>query len=341
VSTKATSQSFGDLDTSANYRYVVTAENKAGKGQASPQSNAVMPYGTPTVPPRPTARLLNDTDRKAEVSWGATADFRGPGGYYRVRATDGQGNVVGPRTATSPYVFTGLVNGRNYTFTVRACNDYKCSEWSQPSNAVSPYTVPGTPGVTWHKTSATDGHFTVRGTGNDGGRPVQNIEWKMSGSQTKDGSRSAGQGWPFDVGVSGGYSQSYTLQARACNAAGCGAWARASGQTDPPPDPRAWVTKGGNPGSVRGCESGTCNYFVVNTKDFPAGNHQVQCWSDSTPQVSGWHDIITGGKTWSAGSSKTYSLPANGQVQLSCFFGYPGVQVAVMIDGKRYEARTW
>jgi hypothetical protein len=297
-----------------------------------------MPWGTPTVPPRPSAQLLDDTDSKAQVSWGDTANFRGPGGYYEVRAVDGGGGVVGPRRAGSPYTFTGLTNGRNYTFEVQACNDFRCSGWSTPSNAVSPYTTPGTPGVTWARTAPDDGEFTVRGTGNDGGRPVQRIEWKLSGGQDDSGSRSS---WPFTIGVNTGYAKQYTLQARACNAAGCGAWASDTGSTAQPPDPRAWVTKGSGVSNSQ-CSHSSCAHYVVNTRDFPGGTHRVQCWADSTPSVSGWHDIVTHGKTWSSGSVVyTGTLPANGERQLNCFFGYPGIQVAVMIDGVRYEPRTW
>ncbi len=328
VSTKGTSQSFEGLDTSANYRYAVTAENKAGRGEASPQSNQVMPYGTPTVPPRPSARLLGDTNGKAEVSWGGTADFRGPGGYYQVRAVDGQGNTLGPRNAASPYVFTGLTNGRNYTFQVLACNDFTCSGWSEASNSVSPYTVPSTPGVTWHKASATDGHFTVRGPGDNGGRKVDRIEWKLSGSERNDGSRTS---WPFDVGVGGGYGKSYTLEARACNAAGCGGWASASGRTDPPPDPRAFVTRGA---SVRTdtCTHSSCSYFVVNTRDFQPGTYNIECWGHGS---NGWENIVRPGHSYSR------HLSANGELQLPCYFGWPGRDVAVKINGVEYERRAW
>jgi hypothetical protein len=333
LQTAETSITASGLDTSSTYTYAVTAENKAGKGGTSPQSNPVIPYGKPGTPGTPEASLGSNTDSQANVTW-AAADANGNPVTYTVQNDKGASRTT---TATS-ITFTGLDNGTAYRFRVQACNAAGCSAWTAYSNAVTPYTVPSTPGVTWHKTSATDGYFTVRGPGDDGGRPVQKIEWKLSGSESKSGSRTS---WPFDVGVSGGYGKSYTLQARACNVAGCGSWASASGATDPPPDPRAWVTPGSDVNNSS-CSNYSCAYYVVNTRDFPGGNHQVQCWADTTPDVSGWHDIVTQGKTWATGRV-VYSgtLPANGEKQLNCYFGYPGVQVAVMIDGKRYEARTW
>ncbi|GAA1715987.1 Ig-like domain-containing protein [Isoptericola hypogeus] len=321
------------LATRSTYTFVVTAENKAGKGSASAASNAVTPYGTPGAPGAPTAALGADTNGRADVSWGA-ADANGNPVTYTV-ATDQGGSTT--TTATS-LTYPGLANGTAYRFRVQACNAAGCSAWTAWSGAVTPFTVPGTPGASWSKASATDGEFRTSAPSSDGGRPVARYEWQLSGSQNDSGSPAS----PPTVGVSGGHDKTYSFQIRACNAAGCGAWATASGSTDPAPNPRAWVTRGGSTGVVPGqCSSGNCNYFVVNTSDFEPGNHQVQCWSDTTADVSGWHDIITHGKSWSAGSSKTYDLPANGTKALTCFYGIPGTPVAVMIDGVRYEARAW
>jgi hypothetical protein len=338
LETAETSITTSGLDDSSTYTYAVTAENKAGKGGTSPQSNPVIPYGKPGAPGTPQASLGSNTSGQADVSW-AAADANGNPVTYTVQNDKGASRTT---TATS-MTFTGLNNGTEYRFRVQACNAAGCSVWTAWSNAVKPYTVPGTPGVTWHKSSATDGYFTVRGPGDNGGRAVQKIEWKLTGSEAKDGSRTS---WPFDIGVSGGYGKSYTLQARACNQAGCGSWASASGKTDPPPNPRAWVTRGAGTGVRSGCSSGNCNWFVVNTQDFPAGSHRVECWSGSNPAYSGgWHNIIQGsdGKIWTTpgGPGFNVNLPANGEVRLDCFYGYPGTQVAVVIDGKRYEARTW
>ena len=42
------------------------------------------------------------------------------------------------------------------------------------------------------------------------------------------------------------------------------------------------------------------------------------------------------------GSAHKVSLPANGATDLDwCYFGYPGENVWVTIDGKDYEKRGW
>lgn len=335
--TKNTAYAIEGLDDSSNYSFTVRAENKAGTGQASPRSNAVMPYGTPTVPPTPSARLLADTDGKAQVSWGATADFRGPGGYYRVRAIDGAGNVLGPRNGASPYTFTGLTNGRNYVFEVQACNDHTCSAWSARSNSVSPYTVPGTPGVTWHKATATDGHFTVRGTANDGGRPIQRIEWRLSGDEVREGSRSAGQGWPFDVGVGGGYSKSYTLQARACNAAGCGAWASDSGRTDAKPQPSFTVGRGSSAVGQPNCTHSSCGWLTLTIRDAaPNTSFSYVCQSSTGQISSSWQNRMRNGT-----QARTDGNGNFGEVEAWCYYGRPGQQVWIETSIGTTQRMTW
>ncbi|MCF4122832.1 Ig-like domain-containing protein [Antribacter sp. KLBMP9083] len=324
-----TSQVIQNLDTNASYTFTVVAHNKAGDSPASGQSNAVVPYGTPDTPGAPRAAHTNAADRTATVTWSPVATFRGPGGYYQMSVNGGAwGNASSPATYTMTY-------GTRYTFRVRACNQYTCSAASGASNELYPYTTPGVPGVTWVKDSATDGHFTMRGPGDDGGNAVTRIEWEFTRGTSGNGSSNS---WPFDVGVPAGYDQTFTLRARACNAAGCGSWGSDTGSTDPAPQPRAWVTRGDSAVGQPGCSDPSCAYYRVTTSDFSAGNHSVECWSGTNASTSGWHNIVY------SGHSRTYNLPANGTVQLNCYYGYPGTEVGVVIDGVRYyesNARTW
>ncbi|GAA1850026.1 Ig-like domain-containing protein [Myceligenerans crystallogenes] len=324
------SQVVENLDTAKSYTFRVTAENKAGKSPAGAESAPVQPFGTPDRPAAPVAALGSNTSGQADVSWTGIGDFRGTGGRYEVRAN--QGVAVNAGAALS-YTYGGLTNGQSYTFSIRACNDKNaCSEWSGESNAVVPYTVPGTPGATWHRSAdGQGGHFTVRGPGSDGGRPVQRIEWRLSGSESNSGTRTA---WPFDVGVRGGYSKSYTLEARACNAAGCGSYVAASGSTIAPPDPKATVSHGSSVNNGD-CSHSSCAYFKLNYSDFPGGSHRVECWSGTNPDTSGWHNIV------GPGEGQTLNFGGNGSIQLYCFYGYPGTQVAARIDGELYDGTTW
>jgi len=102
--------------------------------------------------------------------------------------------------------------------------------------------------------------------------------------------------------------------------------ASASAKTDPPPDPRAWVSHGSSAAGESGCGSGDCQWFKLTTKDFKAGTYSVTCYSET-------------GKIGSGDYSR--KLPANGSIELPCFYGYRGDQVWVTIDGKAYEKQTW
>jgi hypothetical protein len=246
-----TSRTLQDLDQRSSYQFSVTATNKAGVSPASPRSAALEPYGTPAVPGTPRAALISgDTNGKARVSWGEISEFRGNGQYYQVRA-DGS---TEKRATGSPFTFTGLANGRDHTFDVRACNDYTCSGWTARSNAVNPYTVPGRPTIEWTRDRTDDGYFTLYRASNTGGREVTRTEWVMSGDTDATGEtgRSVKR-----ISVPTGPSKSYTLRARSCNVAGCGAWLQRTGTTGSADSNRTLHTaKGGSAG-------GGANYLKV------------------------------------------------------------------------------
>ncbi|MFE5294360.1 Ig-like domain-containing protein [Isoptericola sp. NPDC056618] len=344
VSGGSRSQVVEGLKTSATYTFKVRAQNKAAISEASPASNAVVPYGTPTVPGNVQAALGSNTSGRADVSWSAAAEFRGPKPYYQVRANGSGARNVGNVTS---YTYDGLSNGTAYTFEVQACNEYTCSAWSGKSGSVTPFTTPGTPRVSWSGTKngsgrVDDGSFSINAPSSNGGRAVDKIEYKLTGSASDSGTKTS---WPASVGVPTGYSKSYTLQARAHNEAGWGAWESVTGRTDAPPQPRATVSKGSRTGVQDGCSSGNCNYFKVTAKDFDAGTHRIECWSGNNPDSNaGWHNIImSGSKVWTTpgGPGFDRKLGADTTIQLDCYYGYDGTQVAVVIDGERYAATTW
>ncbi|MFE7505260.1 Ig-like domain-containing protein [Promicromonospora sp. NPDC057488] len=325
LTTSGTSQPVQDLNPESSYTFTVQAENKAGKSPVSGQSAAEPAYGIPTVPAG--VRASNPGNGQANVSWNAIAasDFRGPAHRYEV-----QGNGTRPESAgnATSYTYKGLNNGTSYTFQVRACNQYVCGDWSAASNAVIPFGPVPKPSIsanggdqkvtfTWDATAQNGRSTTVRVTG-------------AITSTAKSGSQTA----------SAGYSDSKEACVTVTDSEGQTNSACATGTSDARPNPRAWVTHGSSINNNE-CSHSSCAYFKINTQDFPAGSHQVACWAGDTPEVSGWHDIVTHGRTWETSNRRSYNIPANGQVQLNCFFGHPGAAVAVMIDGTRYEATNW
>ena len=338
VPVTGTSEAVHDLDQRSSYQFTVAAENKAGRSPESPRSTALEPYGTPVVPGTPRAALIaGDTNGKARVSWAETSEFRGNGQYYQVRA-DGS---TQKRATGSPYDFERLSNGRDHRFEVRACNDYTCSEWTARSNAVNPYTVPGAPPVDWFKDLGDDGNFRVWAADNNGGRRVDSIEWKLSGDSSREGERSPlSDGWqagshPYQVNVPTGTNKSYTLTARLCNVAGCGAWTQRSGSTGSDDSDRTLTTyKGANAvgftnddGST--CTSSSCRYLGLRLRNAtPNYAFGVSCYASEhkfAPTANGNLAFET------TRDGRKFETDANGDFtgELPCAWGETGVQVHV------------
>ena len=88
------------------------------------------------------------------------------------------------------------------------------------------------------------------------------------------------------------------------------------------------MTKGSSAAGRPGCTSGGCYYFVVNTNDaFSAGSYSYKCMSSVGGQFNTWEGPV--------------NIPSGGREQLQCFFGHPGAQVWVVLNGKAYEKSTW
>lgn len=232
------------LDPTASYTFTVVAWNKAGDSPASSPSAAVVPHGTPVVPGPVTASIPDpaNTSGRLTVTWTGIggSEFYGPGPYYQVSANGGAAV-----TATSPHVYTGLSNGTSYTFRVRACNQYQCSAWSAASNAQTPFTTPGTPGVSVTRSDPKHVTVTVSTPGN-GGESIDKIEYRVNGGawKTYSGATTAG----------GAYGTTYKVEARACNAAGCGGLGSGQYTTDHDPAGVSMVvSKGASTSGQDGC----------------------------------------------------------------------------------------
>ena len=308
-----TSYSATGLDNEGTYTFTVVPENKAGKGASSPASNAVVPYGKPEAP---TGVAAADSKGTPVVSWNAADANGSPVTSYTVTASNGQTMTTSGRSLS----FTsGLSNGTSYTFTVTATNAGGTSPASGRSNAVTKYSAPSAPSVSWTKTAGDDGYFTVSGPSSWNGK-TGTVSWSLSGSQSGSGS---GTG---RVDVAGGWSKSYTVSVQACNTAGCTSGSSASGTTDPPPPPPQVSVSKGPISHVTGCDTDACNRYRVNANStFPTGTHTFECWSNADGQDS---NIVAPGRSYSA------YLAANGSVDLPCVLGITnGAQAWVMVDG--------
>ncbi|MFE6969078.1 Ig-like domain-containing protein [Isoptericola sp. NPDC057653] len=306
-----TSQSLEGLDRKGSYAFAVTAENKAGKGGTSGRSNAVTPFGKPGVPGAASAKVGTGMSGQAAVSWGAANDNGNPVTY--TVATDKGGSTTTTGTSTR---FSGLSNGTAYRFHVQACNAAGCSDWTAWTGAVTPFGPVPAPSVS--ATGQSNGVKFTWGT-TENGRPVT---VSVTGAFTS----SAGSGTKT-VTVDPGQNKRVCVTAKDKEGQSNQTCKDASAlQAD------AWVTRGPSAKGQPGCTDGSCAYFVVNTKNFKPGTHHVNCYGDDR---DGWSDITE------SGAGYDISLPESGKKQLLCYFGYPGKQVAVKIDGKEYRRTTW
>jgi hypothetical protein len=144
----ATSLAVGGLTNGTQYRFQVRAVNAAGNSPFSALSNTVTPATVPGAP-----QILNATsgDASATVRWNAPANNGGsPVTGYEVLVFDDDANVqVGALrpagAAATSLVVTGLTNGTQYRFQVRAVNTVGAGAFSNLSNNVRPATAPGRP----------------------------------------------------------------------------------------------------------------------------------------------------------------------------------------------------
>lgn len=318
-----TSQAVVVPTSEAAYSYIVRAENKASWGQWSPASAERRGAIRPDAPTKPTISagdrsitITSNYTLTAEQRNGARASeityqylLNGGGGWKNLTS-----NTIG-----------GLTNGNDYSLQIRALSNTGTGSYTGVASAVSntakPFGIPPTP-----KAGARNngGNITMSWSSNgNNGAAIQmqirirdhNGNWTGWQNVDNSGSRNVG----------GQYSQTWVIEARATNKAGTSGVARASATTDAKPEPRVWVTRGTSAQGMPNCSSQYCAFFKVNTQDFSAGNYSLKC-------------MTADGQL---GSTRTEYLPANGTKQLDCYYGYPGRNAWVELDGKAYEKRAW
>jgi Ca2+-binding RTX toxin-like protein len=169
------------LSNGASYRFRVQATNAFGTGPFSQLSNAVSPLA-PTVAGAPTIGTAVPGNTSATVNWTPPASNGGsPITGYEVRvvnvATNAQVGALRPAgPAATSLVVTGLTNGTQYRFQVRALNGVGASAYSALSNTVAPATVPGVPQIL--NATAGNASATVRwnAPANNGGSSIIGYE---------------------------------------------------------------------------------------------------------------------------------------------------------------------
>ena len=115
--------------------YTITATNSAGNTTFALNIAVVA-----IVPTSPLGVSATNGDTQANISYTApTSDGGSPIIDYTITAIPASGsNIVKTGVTANPYIFTGLTNGVNYTFTVAARNSVGTGAASVVSNSVRP-----------------------------------------------------------------------------------------------------------------------------------------------------------------------------------------------------------
>ncbi|WP_435749073.1 fibronectin type III domain-containing protein [Microbacterium sp. PMB16] len=318
---QATSQAVVVETSETAYTYRIRAHNKAGWGEwsapSAPRRGVVAP-GAPT-----SLRVVTEGDGALEIAFNAGSRGGASSGeisyQYRLNGGDWNG-MPGNR------IIGGLGNGVDYTVQVRAVATVSGSTYAGAvSNSArgNPHGTPHPPGVSAESlTTQVRLHWNASGSAN--GRAINLTQISIDGGGWQDVALSG------TVDVGGNYSETHTIRSRARDTSGV--WSAesvtAQATSQPPPAPRAWVTRGQAVSNSQ-CNDGTCARFVVNLSNFPAGSYSLSCNSDAP-----------GGYRFS--SYRSVAIPANGSINLTCFHGYGGrAQVWVTINGGDYERTNW
>ncbi|MCW4384921.1 Ig-like domain-containing protein [Salinibacterium sp. SYSU T00001] len=291
------------LTNGTSYTFSVRAENEHGFGAWSPPSNAVIPYGTPTVPSNlEVTETLQAPNGRIDVSWGASNPNGGEVTYrWSVRRGASEvGSGSGPARSGS---VSGLSEG-TYTLSVTAINSG--GKESAPATASGTVTqLPPPPAPSNFRATVTDStaNGAIRWNWDAISAPSSaNLQYQVSTN---------GSNWSTVTGTSHTRSNlpqgDHSLWVRAVNRAGAGAASGpVSGRIDAPPPPPTVVEM------CRGSHQGETRYYHgVRFSNIAPGNYKVYTvWSDGSftrpgltyLPASGTHDTLS----WSDHTRGTY-----------------------------------
>ena len=225
----------GGLAKGSSWIFQVRAVNSAGPGPWSDPSAAVAIPGTAPGAPTGVAGTTGPGAGEVSLTWTAPVDNGGtPITGYEVESSPATGGptwtAAGSVTGTgTSLLVTGLPNGSELIFQVRAMNGTGPSAWSDPSAAVT--TLPGAPTGVGGTSTPGSTSVSLSWTAPVGVAPITGFEvqkspaggpedWTAVGTVTGSGTTLVGTGLPKGT--------SWVFRVRALNAGGPGAWSAVS-----------------------------------------------------------------------------------------------------------------
>ena len=238
------------LTEGASYSFRVRACSSSGCALWSPKSNTVIALSPVSAPGAVTAVSASAGNQSSTLTFLPPEDGGSAITSYEVSIGGAAAQVL-----LSTKIVSGLTNGTEYSFRVRACNLVGCGSYSPVSNTVTPLTVPSPPGVGSSVSGTTISWSWNVPAGNGGA--VTSFEVRLDGGIVQ-----GGLGTSFSRAF--GYSETHTLTVVAKNTAGAGSAGSASGRTvDPPLQPTVSI-------SWDSIAVGSSPYVITTISNFPA-----------------------------------------------------------------------
>ena len=158
-----TSHTVTGLTNATSYRFRVRAVNAVGNGAASPASGAATPaLSKASAPPAPGKPTVAAGVRSATLGWTSNGDGGSAITRWEYVKKTGAGAwettwtaIAGGGPSTTSYTVTGLTNGTEYRFKVRAVNAVGNGAESSASDAVTPSAAPALAAAATSATAAT------------------------------------------------------------------------------------------------------------------------------------------------------------------------------------------